>query len=123
VIVIGNAHLEREILLDLLRGCIIGNLSTALADTHEAFRQRLAGCFDEMAREFLPDLEAAARQGRSQGTLDAWTLARYLLTVVEGAIMLARTYRDRTWVARHFGCLKEYLVRTSDHETFWPRAR
>jgi TetR/AcrR family transcriptional repressor of nem operon len=91
-------------------GCIIGNLSTALADTHEAFRQRLADCFDEMAREFLPDLEAAARQGRPQGTLDAWTLARYLVTVVEGAIMLARTYRDRTLLARHFGCLKEYLA-------------
>lgn len=90
-------------------GCIIGNLSTALADTHEAFRQRLADCFDAMAREFLPDLEAAS-QGRPQGTLDAWTLARYLITVVEGAIMLARTYRDRTLLARHFGCLKEYLA-------------
>jgi TetR/AcrR family transcriptional regulator, transcriptional repressor for nem operon len=93
-------------------GCIIGNFSTALADTHEAFRQRLADCFDEMAREFLPDLEAAARQGRPQGALDAWTLARYLVTVVEGAIMLARTYRDRTLLARHFGCLKEYLAHT-----------
>jgi TetR/AcrR family transcriptional regulator, transcriptional repressor for nem operon len=91
-------------------GCIIGNLSTALADTHEAFRQRLADCFDEMAREFLPDLEAAAKQGRSQGGLDTWTLARYLVSVVEGAIMLARTYRDRTLLARHLGCLKEYLA-------------
>ncbi|MBI1900187.1 MAG: TetR/AcrR family transcriptional regulator [Planctomycetia bacterium] len=25
-------------------GCIIGNLSTALSDTHEAFRRRLAAC-------------------------------------------------------------------------------
>src|SRR5258707_1372616 len=86
-------------------GCVIGNLSTALADTHEAFRQRLAECFDEMAREFLPDLEAAARQGRPKGTLDTWTLARYLITVVEGAIMLARTYRDPTLLDRHCGCL------------------
>jgi TetR/AcrR family transcriptional repressor of nem operon len=92
-------------------GCIIGNLSTALADTHEAFRQRLADCFDEMAREFLPDLEAA-KQARPQSALDAWTLARYLVTVVEGAIMLARTYRDRTLPARHFGCLKEYLAQS-----------
>jgi hypothetical protein len=63
-----------------------------------------------MAREFLPDLEAAARQRR--GTLDTWTLARYLVTVVEGTIMLARTYRDRTLLAQHFGCLKEYLAQT-----------
>ena len=91
-------------------GCIIGNLSTALADTHEAFRQRLADCFDEMAREFLPDLKAAAKRGRPERALDTWTLARYVVTVVEGAIMLARTYRDRTLLARHFGCLKEYLA-------------
>ena len=35
-------------------GCIIGNLSTALSDTHDAFRRRLAECFDEMALEFKP---------------------------------------------------------------------
>src|SRR6266436_8855147 len=45
-------------------GCIIGNLSTALSDCHDGFRKRLAECFDEMAQEFLPYLEAAARQGR-----------------------------------------------------------
>ena len=30
-------------------GCIIGNLSTALSDTHDGFRRRLTECFDEMA--------------------------------------------------------------------------
>jgi hypothetical protein len=61
-------------------GCIIGTLSMVLADTHEAFRQRLEDCFDDMAREFLPDLEAAARQGHRQGALDTCTLARYLVS-------------------------------------------
>ena len=92
-------------------GCIIGNLSTALADTHEPFRRRLADCFDEMAREFLPHLEAAAQRCRSRRPPDAWTLARYVVTVVEGAIMLARTHRDRTLLARHFDCLKEHLTK------------
>jgi TetR/AcrR family transcriptional repressor of nem operon len=91
-------------------GCIIGNLSTALADTHEPFRRRLAECFDEMAREFLPHLEAAAKPDRPEGLPDAWTLARHVVAVVEGAIMLARTYRDRTLLARQFSCLKEYLA-------------
>lgn len=90
-------------------GCIIGNLSTALSDTHEPFRQRLADCFDQMAREFLPHLEAATQRCRSRHPPDAWTLARYVVTVVEGAIMLARTHRDGTLLARHFDCLKEHL--------------
>jgi hypothetical protein len=37
--------------------------------------------------------------------------------------MLARTYRDRTLLARHFGCLKEYLHKTSGHETRWQRGQ
>src|SRR5205807_7133152 len=45
-------------------GCIVGNLSTALSDCHDGFRKRLAECFDEMAQEFQPHLEAAERHGR-----------------------------------------------------------
>jgi len=49
-------------------GCVIGNLSTALSDTHDGFHRRLAECFDEMAREFQPHLDAAARaKGRVPG--------------------------------------------------------
>jgi TetR/AcrR family transcriptional regulator, transcriptional repressor for nem operon len=92
-------------------GCVIGNLSTELANTHEPFRRRLADCFDEMAREFLPDLEAAAQRCGSHCLPDAWTLARYVVTVVEGAIMLTRTHRDRTLLAQHFDCLKEHLTK------------
>jgi TetR/AcrR family transcriptional repressor of nem operon len=92
-------------------GCVIGNLSTALAGTHEPFRRRLAECFDEMAREFLPQLESAAQQGRPNEVVDTWMLARYLVTVIEGAIMLARTYRDKSLLDGHFRYLKEHLAR------------
>ena len=90
-------------------GCIIGNLSTALSDTHAAFRRRLAECFDEMAQEFKPQLDAAARQYCPRRQLDTWDLARYIVTVIKGAIMLGRTQQDRRLVGRHFKHLKEYL--------------
>jgi TetR/AcrR family transcriptional regulator, transcriptional repressor for nem operon len=91
-------------------GCIIGNLSTSLADTNEPFRRRLADCFDEMAREFLPHLEAAIKQGRPKASPAPCRLAQYIVTVVEGAIILGRTCRDRTLLPQHFACLKEYLA-------------
>ncbi len=90
-------------------GCIIGNLSTALSDTHEAFRQRLAECFDEMALEFKPDLDAAAAKYCPKPPPDTWALARYLVAVVEGSIMLTRTQQDRRMMARHFNYVKEQL--------------
>ena len=90
----------------LTRGCFRLTLERG-----SSFRRRLAECFDEMAHEFLPHLEAAVKCCRSRRPPDAWTLARYVVTVVEGAIMLARTHRDRTLLARQFDCLKEHLTK------------
>ena len=90
-------------------GCIIGNLSTTLSDCHDGFRTRLARCFDEMAQEFRPHLEAAARPLRRAIRPDPGELARYVVTVIEGAIMQARTLGDASLLARQFALLKEHL--------------
>jgi TetR/AcrR family transcriptional regulator, transcriptional repressor for nem operon len=90
-------------------GCIIGNMSTALSDCHDGFRKRLAECFDEMAQEFLPHLEAAARQGRLALRTNTSDLARYIVTVIEGAIMQARTLGDPELLPRQLAYLKEHL--------------
>ncbi len=90
-------------------GCVIGNLSTALSDTHEAFRRRLASCFDEMAQEFKPHLDGAAGKSGSRRDVDTWDLARYIVAIIEGSIMLARTHGDPRLVQWNFASLKEYL--------------
>jgi TetR/AcrR family transcriptional regulator, transcriptional repressor for nem operon len=101
-------------------GCIIGNLSTALSDTHDAFRRRLAECFDEMALEFKPHLDAAAARHCPDQHLDTWALARYIVAIVEGSIMLTRTQRDREMMAHHFEYLKEHLRQTFRAGSFQP---
>jgi TetR/AcrR family transcriptional repressor of nem operon len=93
-------------------GCVIGNLSTALSDTHDAFRRRLARCFGEMEAEFRPHLAAAAARHGATASVDAAALARYIVAIVEGSIMLTRTQRDRHLMARHFDYLKEHLKRS-----------
>ena len=90
-------------------GCIIGNMSTALSDCHESFRKKLAECFDEMAKEFLPHLQAAARQGRVTRRTNTSELARYIVTVIEGAIMQGRTLGDVELLPRQLAYLKEHL--------------
>ena len=90
-------------------GCIIGNMSTALSDCHDGFRKRLAECFDEMAQEFLSHLEAAARQRRVTRRTNTGELARYIVTVIEGAIMQARTLGDAKLLPRQLAYLKEHL--------------
>jgi len=95
-----------------LEGCIIGNLSTALSDTHPAFRSRLAECFDEMALEFEPHLQAAVQAHNGAHEVDTRQIARYIVTVIQGAIMLSRTHADPHLVHEQFRMLKEYLKQT-----------
>jgi TetR/AcrR family transcriptional repressor of nem operon len=93
-------------------GCVIGNMSTALSDCHDGFRTRLAACFDQMAREFLPSLKAAAQHGGVARRTNAAELAQYIVTVIEGAIMQGRTFCDPTLLPRQLACLKEHLKKS-----------
>jgi len=90
-------------------GCIIGNLCTALSNSHPAFRERLAECLDEMAAEFEPHLDAAVELYHPAQEVDTRQLARYIVTAIEGAIMLSRAHGDPDLVVRHLRTLKEHL--------------
>lgn len=90
-------------------GCIIGNLSMSLSDTNDKFRRRLAECFDEMALDFKPYLDAAVKRYRPGHALDTLALARYIVGIVEGSIMLARTRRDGHVMGRNFDFVKEHI--------------
>lgn len=90
-------------------GCVFGNLTTALSDTHDGFRRRLARCFDEMAIDFKLRLDAAAAGYRPVAELDTMALARYIVSVLEGSILLVRAHKDASLVARHFEFLKDHL--------------
>lgn len=93
-------------------GCLIGNLSTTLSDTHPAFRKRLGECFDEMASEFQVHLDEAAASRGLSGDQDTGEMARYIVSVIEGAIMLSRTHRDISVIQRQVHHLKEDVKRS-----------
>lgn len=93
-------------------GCLIGNLSLTLSDTHPAFRKRLGECFDEMALEFQSNLDEAAANSGLSDELDTNELARYIVSVIEGAIMLTRTHRDLSLIERQVIHLKNDIKRS-----------
>jgi hypothetical protein len=97
-----------------LRG---GSLSTELSDTHDAFRKRFAGCFDEVAREYQPHLDAAVQRHRPGQPVDTRALARYIVAIIEGSIMRTRAHRDSHAMARHLGFVKDHLERARGQVT------
>jgi hypothetical protein len=70
-----------------------------------------------MAAEFQPHLDAAVQRHRPREPVDTQALARYIVAIIEGSIMLARTHRDSHLMARHFDFLKEHLKQTCGQVT------
>jgi TetR/AcrR family transcriptional repressor of nem operon len=73
-------------------GCPIGSLALELHEPDPVVRQRLADNFAGWTDAVRACLEAAT--DRLPPRADPQALAEFVLTVMEGAVMQARTYRD-----------------------------
>ncbi|MDP8994757.1 MAG: TetR/AcrR family transcriptional regulator, partial [Pseudomonadota bacterium] len=92
---------------DCLYGCPIGSLALELHEPDPAVRERLAENFDGWTAAVRRCLEAAG--DRLPADLDRQAAAEFVLTVMEGAVMQARTYRDVGYFDRSVARLREYL--------------
>ncbi len=114
---------------DFQHGCPIGNLVIEVGNTHPDSRRLLVRNFDN----WLDAIEAcfASAESRLPADIDARRLAVFVLTTMEGAVMLARAYRNfeaydaaviqlRDYVER---LLADGQVETSRKESHAPKRR
>ena len=85
-------------------GCPIGSLALELHEPDPAVRERMAQNFDAWTAAVRSCLDEAA--GRLPLGLDRQAAAEFVLTVMEGAVMQARTYRDVAYFDRAVGQLR-----------------
>jgi AcrR family transcriptional regulator len=90
-------------------GCPIGNLVLELANTHPEIRRLLAQNFDG----WLAAIQACFEEARERlpAHTDPRALAVFVLTTMEGAVMLARTYRDFEAYDAAVVSLRDYVDR------------
>ena len=88
-------------------GCPIGSLALELHEPDLRIRELLAVNFANWTRAIETCLDAAG--DRLPGDLDRHRLAEFTLTVMEGAIMQARTYRDLGSFDRNVAVLREHF--------------
>jgi TetR/AcrR family transcriptional repressor of nem operon len=94
---------------EMMFGCPIGSIALELRDPDPEVREILAENFDAWrARVATCYDEAAQQRGIS---VDAGALALFTLTTMEGAVMLARTYRDPLCFDTAVGALRDYVAR------------
>jgi AcrR family transcriptional regulator len=88
-------------------GCPIGSLALELHEPDLRIRELLAVNFANWTRAIEGCLDAAG--DRLPPDLDRHRLAEFTLTVMEGAIMQARTYRDLGSFDRNVAVLREHF--------------
>lgn len=96
----------RELIVstDCLYGCPIGSLALELHEPDPPVRERLAGNFSGWVDAVRSCLDDAG--GRLPDHLDRQALAEFVLTVMEGAVMQARTHRDVAFFDRAIAQLR-----------------
>lgn len=94
---------------DCVYGCPIGSLALELHEPDPEVREGLAANFDGWTEAVHGCLDAAA--GRLPTNLDRLALARFVLAVMEGAVMQARTYRDLAIFDASIAMLRDYFDR------------
>jgi AcrR family transcriptional regulator len=103
------------------RGCPIGNLALELADTHPAARELLAVNFTGWRKVIEVCLAEAAL--KFPEPLDREQLALFVLTTMEGAVMLARTYQNIEPYDAAVTQLRDYFDRLLRDGTDWSMPR
>jgi TetR/AcrR family transcriptional repressor of nem operon len=117
--VFGVLHGYRELLIasDWREGCPIGNLALELSATHPAARRLIAENFSAWRDAVAECLRRAA--DRLPAGVRPDQLALFVLTLMEGAVMLARTYRSIEPYDNAVTQLRDYLERLLADGTTW----
>lgn len=92
---------------DCIYGCPIGSLALEIHEPDPPVRVALADNFDAWTRAVAGCLDAAAT--RLPAGVDRRELAIFVLTVMEGGVMQARTHRDVTYFDASMRQLRSYF--------------
>ncbi len=96
-------------------GCPIGSLALELHEPDPVVREKLAENFTGWVAAIRACLDAAS--GRFAPGTDLQSLAEFVLTVMEGGVMQARTYRDVAYFDRAVAQLRIHFDNLTAKET------
>lgn len=89
-------------------GCLLGNFSQVLTDTHPDIRTQCEAHFRLWSDMLKQELEAA-KSAYQVKELDTGSLADHFIALLEGSLMLAKTRRNPNVVANNLDHFKDYL--------------
>jgi TetR/AcrR family transcriptional regulator, transcriptional repressor for nem operon len=85
---------------DMRKGCLYGNFTAEASEQSEAIRTRIAGVFVENQESVAYCLRAAVAAGELPATLDASEVAGFIISSLQGAILVAKAQRSSIPIER-----------------------
>ncbi|MBI1806251.1 MAG: TetR/AcrR family transcriptional regulator [Ignavibacteria bacterium] len=92
--------------------CVIGNMTQELAETNARIRSACCEKFDYWSSFFKQELDAAFEKNRTRGkhnSIDTASLSSYLITIIQGSLLLIKAKRDSSIGKKNLLHFKEYL--------------
>ena len=99
---------------DMRRGCLYGNLSAEASEESEAIRTRVASVFTENQASVAYCLEAAIDAGELAPNTDVQELGGFIVSSLQGAILVAKAQRSPIPVERFERVLFQQLLPQGD---------
>jgi TetR/AcrR family transcriptional regulator, transcriptional repressor for nem operon len=96
---------------DMRRGCLYGNLSAEASEQSEAIRTRIAGIYSENQESVAHCLRAAIAAGELPADTDAREVAGFVVSSLQGAILVAKAQRSPEPVERFLRVLFAAVLR------------
>ena len=101
------AYLRKD---DMRRGCLYGNLSAEASEASDAIRFRVASVFAENQASVSYCLEAAIEAGELAPKTDVQELAGFIVSSLQGAILVAKSQRSPIPVERFERVLFRHML-------------
>jgi len=98
-------------------GCPIGNLALEVSNSRPRVRRLIADNFEAWSNAIRALIEDAA--GRLPADVEPAALAKHVLATMEGAVMLARTYRSFEPFDQAVHQLRDYFDRLIEDGSEW----
>ena len=99
---------------DMRRGCLYGNLSAEASEASDAIRFRVASVFAENQASVAYCLKAAIEAGELAPKTDVQELAGFIVSSLQGAILVAKAQRSPIPVERFERVLFRHLLPQDD---------
>jgi TetR/AcrR family transcriptional repressor of nem operon len=97
-------------------GCLLGNLAAEITDSHLELRREIAACFQDLMQAFADVLEEGQRRGELTREFETQSAAAFLVSVMEGTVLVAKARREPATFLACENSLVRYLdtLRASD---------